>query len=188
MAKDARQTIQNKIRIVDNEVRSILNRGAVGLAKRIQNKHLSGSQTGSNRLAERTGRLKDSVRVIQSNTSGTPRSYVVIGSPYASVHFGIKGEETIIRPKSKKALTIPTEFAKDGRGATIGSAQSGKFKNTFIIHGNIIGQRPGDSRFLPLFTLKNQVRIPVRVDIQDDLLRPTQVYLERQLAIMLREF
>lgn len=188
MAKDALTTISQKITRIDAEIRRVLAVESVKLQKRIQSKHLGGSRTTNTRLRGRSGRLQKSVVVIQPRTRGnTSTSEVRIQSPYASVHFGRKGETTVIRPKSARALAIPTKFAQDANGVALGPTDSSKFKNTFVANGKIFGQ-VGSGEFVPLFVLKNQVRVPVRIDIQDNLLRPILKPLEARLARVLRNF
>lgn len=188
MARDAAQVFTAKLARIDEEIRRVLDIEAGRLHKRIVGKHLGGSRTTSTRLRGRSGRLEKSVVIRQSTTiDGISSSEVRIEAPYASVHFGKKGETTVIRPKSARALAIPTKFAQDSRGVKLGETDSPKFKNTFVANGKIFGQ-VGSGAFVPLFVLKDQVRVPVRIDIQDKLLRPILKPLEARLARVLRNF
>lgn len=189
LAKDATTVLLRKIARIDRQVGRVLELGAITLQKRIKSKFLGGSQTGQTRLKGRTGALEESVIIERATQRGRGVvSSVRIASKYANVHFGRKGDVTIIRPKSKKALTIPTPHAQDSRGATLGPADSGRFRDTFIKNGIIFGRASSTGGIKPLFILASQVRVPVRIDIQDNILRPTTKKLETSLAKIMREF
>lgn len=188
MAKDAIVSFQNKINQLDAQIRRVLDATSKRTADRIKSKFLGGSRTTNTRLRGRTGELERSVVIVQSTTKGgVTSSQVRIEAPYAKVHFGKKGQSTVIRPKSARALTIPTKFAEDGNGVRLGDPDSPRFKNTFIANGKIFGQ-VGSGEFVPLFTLASQVRVPVRIDIQNNIVRPIIKPLEAGLARMLRIF
>lgn len=188
MAKDAVQSFTAKILEIDSQVRRQLVLEAIKLRDRIQSKHLGGSRTTRTRLKGRSGTLERSVVVKTATTQdGLSSTEVRIEAPYAGTHFGKKGEVTVIRPKSARALTIPTKFAQDSNGVRLGNSDSPRFKNTFIANGKIFGQ-VGGGPFVPLFILKSQVKVPVRIDIQDNLIRPITKRLETRLARVLRDF
>ncbi len=190
LAKDAVKAFIQKIMLIDKQVARVLDVAAIRLSKRITSKFMGGSTTGQTRLRSRTGKLEKSVLVVKArNKAGGVTSSVRITSKYASVHFGRKGDVTIIRPKSKRALTIPTRFAQDGSGATLKSAENIKASRSgFIKNGVIFGSLTSSGQPKPLFILKSQVKVPVRIDIQDNILRPTTKKLESSLARVLRDF
>lgn len=193
----AEQVISRKLKRINQEISRILRAGSRDIQKRILSKHLGGSKTTATRLRSHTGRLERSVVVKDTIVNNdTIVSQVLIEAPYASVHFGKKGEITTVKPKSAKALAIPTRYNEDAKGVRLGEPikgtgsvrHSSAFKNTFIVNGSIVGQIGSGGPFVPLFTLKNQVKIPVRIDIQNHLIRPILKPLEEKLAKSLRDF
>ena len=189
MARNAFEVVTAKRNSVDAEIARVLNLEGRRVQKRIVEKHLGGSKTTNTRLRGRSGQLESSVVVQNATTkAGVTETVVRIQKEYAGVHFGKKGETTVIRPKSSRALTIPTKFAQDAQGEVLGEPDGPRFKNTFIANGFIFGQVGSGGPFVPLFKLASQVRVPVRIDIQENILRPFLKPLEAKLARVLRNF
>lgn len=144
----------------------------------LKNERLTGG-TSKTRLAVRSGRLRSSTRPIPVKQKGSSKitAGVQFGTIYAKTHIGPEGGETVIRPKRKQWLTIPLAAAKTEAGVLRGGARSGRWGFTFIkrsddgtpiIYGQMrrqrgrrVGQVHGE--VVPLFVLKKQVRVPVRI-------------------------
>lgn len=189
MARNAVTVLNRKLNRINAQIARVLNVTAFQLQRRIKNKHLGGSRTSNIRLADRSGLLKSSIIVeTASIRSGDISTTVRIAQPYAKVHFGIKGRQTIIRPRSSRALTIPTKFAKDAHGETLGPAESINFSHTYIANGIIFGKTSEGGKTVPLFILKDEVRVPVRIDIQNNLIKPLIPQLEGRLAKIMSKF
>ena len=151
---------------------------SIELAEYVKARHLTGGTT-STRLHVRTGHMRDSTRPAPiKRTAGGIEGGINVGTIYAPMHFGRAGSKTTIRPKTRKYLTIPTEFAKTPAGVAKGSARSSVFRDTFVAmskRGNLFifgrvgvqrGARAGQARgkIVPLFLLVKKVEIPARVD------------------------
>jgi len=149
------------------------------MGSHIQQRHLTGG-TKEDRLAVRSGTLRDSVKPLPAQISGTSvLGGVGFGTVYARPHVGPKGRETTIRPKKRGGfLAIPLEAALTPAGVPRGPPRSSVFGETFVQKskkGNLIifgkrvvtkGPRQGEAQgdIVPLFALKEQVKIPARVD------------------------
>lgn len=83
--------------------------GSFYLRSYLLTEHLTGGTTKT-RLGVRTGRLRSKTRPIEAKVAaGKVEAGVHIGVFYASVHIGPKGQETIIRPKTKTSLRFEVE-------------------------------------------------------------------------------
>lgn len=108
--------------------------------------------------------LQDDGKLKGSITSRVGATKVAIGTTdiRADVHHSGK----TIKPRSKKFLTIPTEFAKHkGSGKVKGTARD--FEDTFIKKGKTgkglwIFQNQPDGKILPIFKLVKRVKMPAR--------------------------
>jgi len=123
--------------------------GAVGY---VIKKHLTGGTTKT-RLGVRTGNLRRSIRwkVNESRLEGEFGSY---DTSYAAIHeFG-----GTIRPKRGRYLAIPFRSGKTPAGVW---KSPRLFENTFV-RKNIIFQKRGKDKIVPLFVLKKSVKIPAR--------------------------
>lgn len=189
MARDAVRVFESKLQGLSLQLKNALGIAALKLRKRIQDKNLSGrGRSKIGRISERSGNLKNSVIVVDPPDAGDEiQKDIRITARYASVHIGQLGQETRITARGK-ALTIPTRFAKDSRGVPLGPADSGRFRDTVVRNGKIFGQVSGQSGEVPLFTLKNSVVVPVRVDIQQHILRPALPQIKRDLAQAVKDF
>jgi len=167
------------------QIRKIFLTEAADMAGRIRTDQMTGGTTGT-KLRVRSGRLRASVRALPSVIMGeVVKGGVGIGTVYGRVHVGPVGQETIIRPKTKKWLTIPLKAAMTPAGVGRGSAMSGVWGDTFFKKVHYIGGsalmlfgrrmswsksgRSGGSmgktrgQAVPLFLLVKQVKIPSRV-------------------------
>lgn len=143
--------------------------------------------TSSTRLAVRTGRLRASVQPItpQEKVDGIEGG-VQFGTVYARVHVGPRGQETIIRPKTKKFLAIPLPPAMSKAGVPRGSPRQGPWGETFvrrveeageerlIVFGKreiTKGPKTGQLRksIVPLFLLVRSVKVKARIHPEEIL-------------------
>jgi hypothetical protein len=150
----------------------------------------------SNVLFSRSKKLRNSVINIPAVKTGDDvKGGVGIGTKYARVHFGKRGQVTTIVAKGKM-LTIPLPAAMDNNGVTRGSARDEAiFGETFIrksAKGNLIifgklkyvkGKSAGKvkGKLVPLFLLRNQVNVPARI-FPEDLAKFAQPLLGKGMA------
>lgn len=151
--------------------------------------------TSPTKLGTRTGALRASVRPISVNRSSIVnidnviQSGVSFGTRYAKTHIGRRGTVTTIRPKGHPYLAIPLPAARTRAGVAKGQPEvswqgeqrpNSPFGDTFIAkskRGNLIifgktiqtkgvnwGRTKG--KVIPLFVLKHEVKIPVRIPIE----------------------
>ena len=154
-----------------NTAEKIVYKNSILLQSHIRKDHLIGGTTDS-KLRKRTGKLSSSIQVKKSIlTKDGITGGIEIGTNYGKLHFGKKGDSTVISAKAGKYLTIPTENALTPAGRLKGSAKDPIWGSTFISKGIIFGYKGGKSKFagkvreiVPLFILKKSVKIPVRVD------------------------
>jgi len=159
------------------QVRRIFQAESAALAGHIREEHMTGGTTAT-KLRVRSGRLRASVRAVQSQIVGEQvKGGVSFGTVYGRVHAGPKGQETIIKPKTRKFLAIPLDAAMTKAGVSRGGPMSGTWGETFIqktdkgkliIFGKrVIGKGPGvgstRGQIVPLFLLVKQVKVPSRV-------------------------
>lgn len=139
--------------------------------------------TTATTLSTRSGMLKKTVRVIPATQQDedTFRGGISVGTKYAAVHFGKRGESTVIEGKGKM-LTIPLPQAMNAQGVAKGSAlDTAVFGDTFVRknkNGNVIiygktlytkGKKAGQAKggIVPLFLLRKSVTVPVRIANED---------------------
>lgn len=179
---------------VQKQVHRLINTTSLQLQKHIR-QDLFGpypSGTTETTLSSRSGNLKKHVNAIPAFEEGDMvYGGINVGTRYAPVHFGKKGDKTVIT--GKPWLTIPLPAAMRANGTGRGDAtDSAVFGKTFIRKskaGNLIifgklaytkGKR-AEKRILgirvreaethgdlvPLFVLKESVTIPVRIALED---------------------
>ncbi len=178
---------------LERKIISILNVRSRDLQTYVRTEHLTGGTTDT-RLRTRSGRLRAGTRPIKAEKKGDSiEAGISIGTNYAGPHFGPDGQETTIRPKRGKYLTIPLKAAMTPSGVSRGSAMYGPWGETFIARsraGNLIifGKKKSyqsvkigkqkvkgvsiikmGQEAVPLFLLKQQVTIPARVHPVDIL-------------------
>jgi len=171
-------------------------------ASHIRENYLQGG-TSANKLRSRSGKLEASTKPLPvKEVEGNYRAGVQFGTKYAGVHIGKAGDKKIIRPKNKQYLAIPLSAAQTAAGVSRGRPlDTGIFGETFIAKskaGNLIifgksvyqrGAKAGQAhgKIVPLFVLKKQVTIPVRIStrvllnwVQSELNKDKTI--ERELA------
>ncbi len=125
--------------------------------------------TGPLTLSKRSGQLVSTIRSsvkVSGNFSRGDGVVGQIGSPliYASTH----EFSATITPKSKRWLTVPLPAALNANG-TMKLPKARDYPNTFIRKsrkGNLlIFQKRGRRRIVPLFVLKDKVKIPARLNL-----------------------
>ena len=173
------------------------------LASHLRVRHFTGG-TSATRLAVRSGRLRASVQALKPTVKGMLiEGGATVGTVYARVHVGPKGQRTTIRPKSAKYLTIPLPAARTRAGVAKGPARSDIWGDTFVAKsakGNLIifgkdritkGKRAGELRkkIHPLFLLLKSVTIPSRVHPEEAMkwLRPKMIAGFKARGILIKE-
>ena len=183
--------------------KEVIGISSILLASHLKEESFTGGTTAT-RLRVRTGKLRASVRAIETEIK--PKSIeggVSIGTVYGRVHVGPKGQKTVIKPKSAKYLTIPLLAAQTRAGVTRGPARSEIWGDTFVAKskaGNLIifgksrimkGKRLGElkGKIKPLFLLLKSVTIPARVHPEEALkwLRPKLIEGFRMWGIQIKE-
>lgn len=150
----------------------IVNEAIQELRDLVKTRYMGATRTESKRLARNTGKMEAATIATRAkrDANGDVSAQLKIGVPYASVHFGEHGKtETIIRPKNKLALTVPTYFAKGGNGRALFPAKSRAIKGKYVRNGVLYGQLPGQASKQPLFVLRSSVVVPVRVSVERDI-------------------
>ena len=177
------------------ELKDILAKNSVLLATyTVQNKMQGG--TTATKLRKRTAKLAASTKPRPvKKVKGNYEAGVKFGTRYAGVHIGKKGHKTVIRPVNKQYLAIPLKAAQTRAGVARGRPRdAGVFGKTFIAKskaGNLIifgksvyqkGARAGQThgKIVPLFVLKKQVTVPVRI-VTKDLINWIKPKIERDL-------
>lgn len=162
------------------KAKEIINLNSTALQRYMRTQKLAGGTT-SERLKVRSGRLRASVfpikaEIIEDRVDGG----ISIGTVYARVHIGPKGQETLITPKKGKFLAIPLPAAMTRAGVARGSPRRGPWGETFVreTDGKLIvfgkmqiskGKRTGElrSQVIPLFLLLKSVKIKARIHPED---------------------
>lgn len=137
--------------------------------------------TTDSSLSTRSGYLKKSVTTIPAvmDTDGeSARGGIAVGSVYGKVHFGKKGDS--FRIVGKPWLKIPLPNVLNGRGLVKDHEKSfwlpsKKNPAELVMYGKLMGMRTskgvrtkrGIGDDMPLFVLKHEVRIPVRISSED---------------------
>lgn len=147
----------------------VMNAGMKQLRDLIKTRFMGGAKTTARRLARNTGKMEQRTVARRAERTGIGvRGSIAINVPYASVHFGVRGHETIITPKVKQALTVPMRGVLGPDKRPVLPANSRQIKGKHVKNGIAYGILPGDV-MKPLFKLKSSVAVPVRVDIQRDI-------------------
>jgi hypothetical protein len=183
--------------------RKAINESSVLLASYMKTDRFTGGTTPT-RLKVRSGRLRASVKSIKAaEKEGQITGGASIGTKYARVHVGPKGQKTTIKPKRGKYLTIPLPAAQTRAGVTRGPARSTVWANTFVAKtkaGNLIifgkktvakGAKAGQAKgaIVPLFLLLKSVTVPSRIDPKDVLrwIRPRVIEAFKKSGISFKE-
>ena len=134
----------------------------------------TGDRTG--KLAKRSGRgvnnLKGEVKTVGDD---------VTGSIYVPFPLSVHEDGALIRKKGKM-LAIPLPDALDSRGRPLKRGPRA-WRNTFVARsrkGNLlIFQKRGRGEIVPLYVLKDQVKIPRRLGMGVTMEKAAPIYIER---------
>lgn len=154
---------------------------------RVITKHLSAKRKkAKTAVRKQSGKLQNSILTTKA-TKGPNTTAVAsftITSQYAKVHIGKRGAVTRISARGPN-LAIPTKFARLPSGEPLGAGPRDprfdmKFtaitaKGSKVMFGTVGGKK----KIRPLFTLRKSVVVPVRVDINQDIVRPAQALYNR---------
>ena len=135
--------------------------------------------TTATTLSSRTGILKKSVKNVAAYRDGDMvYGGVSVDSPYASPHFGKKGDKTTIT--GNPWLKIPLPPVLNARGLVkdfvkLFWRKSKTNSEDLVMYGQMVGwstkkgvrSKGAKGDVLPLFVLKHQVTIPVRIASED---------------------
>lgn len=173
-----RKQIKKAVKKAEAALQLLLQKYSFLWATYIRESHLQGG-TSVSKLRKRSGKLQASTKPLPvKKVKGNYKAGVRFGTRYAGVHIGKAGDKKVIRPVNKQYLAIPLPAAQTARGVARGRPRdAGVFGETFIAKskaGNLIifgksvyqrGAKAGEThgKIVPLFVLKKQVTVPVRV-------------------------
>lgn len=189
--KQYARVLRTRIKRIDKLKLTAMDKTVRELRKRVITRHLSGPTTAHS-VRKQSGTLIKSIITTKATLSkgffrgifGGSDSAVAtftFQDPKAHVHIGKRGRRTKIRPVRGTFLAIPTSFARNKSGVPQGGPLSGKWKNTFVAGDIIFGSKSRGRKVLPLFTLRDEVIVPQRVDIKLDIVRPGEVIYMRHI-------
>ena len=146
-----------------------------------------GSSHPDGMLYSRSGQLRQSVHAVPAKyDSGVVVGRMVVGTKYASVHFGKRNSEAFeITSNRGGYLAIPLEAALDGRGSA--RMKPREFQNTFIAKG-VIFQNQGkgkNKKIVPLFLLRKSVKVKPHI-YTEDLVEYAKVNLDKDLKATIK--
>ena len=158
----------------------VLNRAAPRVRDYIKSQFMGASKTGVSRLARNTGAMErhtTASRAEKSNEGVTAR--IRINVPYATTHFTDTGKrETIIRPVSAKALTIP--ILRNAQNRAPKPARD--YKRSFVFGDTLYAVERNKGVF-PIFALRSFVKVPMRVDIQKQIQPFAEKVIKEELQV-----
>jgi len=176
--KKTKEQIKKAVKKAEVALQLLLQKYSYLWATYIKERHLQGG-TSATKLRKRSGKLQASTKPLPvKKVKGNYKAGVRFGTRYAGVHIGKAGDKKVIRPVNKQYLAIPLPAAKTAAGVARGRPlDTGIFGKTFIAKskaGNLIifgksvyqrGAKTGEAhgKIVPLFVLKKQVTVPVRV-------------------------
>ncbi len=141
-----------------------------------------GDRTG--KLARRSGRSMNTLRPNMSGSIDDIRGEIVVPFPL-SVH-----EDGALIRKKGKLLAIPLKAALDSRGRPLKRGPRA-WRNTFVARskrGNLlIFLKKGRGEIVPLYVLKEKVRIPRRLGLGVTMDKAAPIYVERVFDRALKE-
>ena len=164
-----------------------MDRTLVMTKQRVIERHLSAKRKKAARaVRKQSGNLQRSITTTKATRGAntTAVATFTISSKYAKVHIGKRGARTRITARGNN-LAIPTKFARAASGEPLGIGPRDpryNIKFTAITRKGskvMFGTRGGSDKILPLFTLRKSVVVPVRVDINQDIVRPAQALYKR---------
>ncbi len=133
----------------------------------------TGDRTG--KLARRSGRSMNNLKAQVGGPVDEIRGEVIVPFPL-SVH----EDGATIRKKSKM-LAIPLDAALDSRGRPLKRGPR-SWRNTFVARskrGNLLIFLKRGKEIIPLYVLKDQVKIPPRLGMGVTLDKAAPIYIER---------
>jgi hypothetical protein len=177
------QKLNKMEQFIRSRLKTLVNELSLQMQRHVREKYF-GPYTGKasdNSLQRRSGMLSKSIQPIPAQEEGDfVKGGISIGTNYAKVQFGKKGQVTTIQ--GNPWLTIPLPAALNNQGIARGRARDeavfGKTfikrskKGNLIIFGKVLyqkGAKAGQAKteMLPLFVLKNQVDVKSRVHPED---------------------
>lgn len=152
----------------------VLNRAAPRVRDYIRTQFMGASKTTHTRLARNTGAMERHTTATRAEKDAIrAKATIRINVPYASTHFTDTGKrETIIKPVSAKALTIPILRNAQNRAPK----PAREYKRSFAFAGTLYAVERNKGVF-PIFALRSFVKVPTRVDIQKHI----QPFAERAI-------
>jgi hypothetical protein len=187
-------TPRQEAKILDKRMRrlkgllvSTMDRTLTATKQRVIQKNLSATRRkAKTAVRKQSGKLQRSVITTKAvrGPNFTAVASFTISSKYAKVHIGKRGAVTRIRARGNN-LAIPTRFARQPSGEPLGiGPRDPRFNMKFTAitrKGSkvMFGTKSGGSQVLPLFTLVKSVVVPIRVDINKDIVRPAQALYKR---------
>lgn len=155
--------------------------------QRVIAKHLNAKKKKATKsVRKQSGKLQKSILTTKATQgpNSTAVASFTISSRYAGVHIGKRGSSTRITGR-RGNLAIPTKFARSSSGVPLGTGpKDPRFNIKFVAKTRtgskvLFGTRGGGGKTLPLFTLVKSVVVPVRVDINQDIVLPAQRLYKR---------
>ena len=142
----------------------------------------TGDRTG--KLARRSGRSMNTLRPTMSGSIDDIRGEITVPFPL-SVH-----EDGALIRKKGKLLAIPLKAALDSRGRPLKRGPRA-WRDTFVARskkGNLlIFLKKGRGEIVPLYVLKEKVRIPRRLGLGVTMDKAAPIYVERVFDRALKE-
>lgn len=156
----------------------VLNRAAPRIRDFIRTAFMGGGKTSAGQLARNTGAMERHTTFTRAQKGDEGVSAEIhINVPYASTHFTNKGKRvTVIRPKTAKALTVPILRNAQNRAPK----EATKYKRRFSFGGILYAVERKKGVF-PIFALRNEVRVPTRIDVQKMIVPTAQKIVQEEL-------
>jgi hypothetical protein len=152
---------------VRNQLLKSVGRESVQLTKRIIDNNLTRSHKYS--VGRRTGRIAAGTHPYGPMWMGdTVFGGTVIGEgvPHANIHIGPEDKETVLKPNTKRAMTIPQAAAMNSRRVRRPEYPVGGLRGIpgLFAKGGMIWKRRGQKGRIPLFLLWSKpIRLRTRV-------------------------
>ncbi len=156
----------------------VLNRAAPRIRDFIRTAFMGGAKTTAGQLARNTGAMERHTTFTRAQKGEEGVSAEIhINVPYASTHFTNNGKRvTVIRPKIAKALTVPILENAQNRPPK----EATKYKRRFA-YGGILYAVERKKGVFPIFALRNEVRVPTRIDVQKMIVPTAQKIMQEEL-------
>lgn len=179
--------LRRRIREVQKLRLSALSLTLKELRKHVIDRHLSGPTTPTS-VRKQSGKLSRSIRLSKPSVSaGQAVATFTFTDPKAKVHIGKRGRKTRIKPVRSQFLAIPTRYARRKSGEPFGGTSDPRWGSTYVFQNTIFGTKGRGRKTLPLFTLREQVVVPQRVDINIDIVKPGELIYKRHIEAGLKK-